>query len=150
MPIPVSTFEAPQGSGGTFEEYCNSLVLPSDQVECDTVAVPYSDLCLRRSKARAELILKLVVCGIVGFSLGIGEQVGMFTVRKPNGRQRLINVARRSNKYFWEFDDGFGTAFADMRCEFGMVMFSNHLILRVRFLPLSFQCMPDICSHFMV
>ena len=50
----------------------------------------------------AEFCRKLESCGLIEHRTNMVEQVGLFTVWKKNGRQRLVVDARLSNLHFAE------------------------------------------------
>ena len=64
---------------------------------------PYMDPLLRGSGRKyAEFCRKLESCGLIEYRQSMLEQVGLFTVWKKNGRQRLVVDARLSNLHFSE------------------------------------------------
>eukprot|EP00971_Amphidinium_carterae_P052220 1027986-Amphidinium_carterae.2 len=65
----------------------------------DDIIRPYWDPTLAgNAEERRRLILRLNALGLVGFRRKIRCQVGMFTVHKKNGTQRLIVDARQANR----------------------------------------------------
>jgi hypothetical protein len=90
--------------GHNVKEFCIKHVLPKCEAEFNVTSRGpkkcYLDPSLRDQRKYATFLRKLYLCGIVEFSCECTEVVGVFTVRKKNGKQRLVIDARRSNLWF--------------------------------------------------
>ena len=85
--------------------FCAQHILPSADAEAARasrdLSKAYLDPCLRSQKRYSALLLRLHEAGMIRLSRVPGiAQVGLFTVRKKDGRQRLVVDARPADLYF--------------------------------------------------
>ena len=89
------------------KDFCSAKVLPTDSaVEAKVESGfrrAYNDPKLKSPKVYAQLVRRLIASGVVDITQhehDVTEHVGVFTVAKKSGRQRLVVDARASNFSF--------------------------------------------------
>ena len=104
-PVPLEVALGAEGPR-IVAEFLQTCVLPTHQAAANIVEAkikqPYIDPKLTRSpKTYLKLLCKLYNAGMLNFRNSVGRcMVGVFTVKKKDGKQRLVVDARVSNQWF--------------------------------------------------
>ena len=101
VPKPLQGLLGPTGEDEV-QTFVNEMVLPMEEARKNLAATTtppaYIDPGLRRSKKRyVKFILDLIDRGILVLGFENRADVGVFAVKKKNGKQRLVVDARRSS-----------------------------------------------------
>ena len=138
---PISVTDAlGESAGGKIVEALKSAVLPKEladeRVRETGVRRPYSDPALRQPGTYSQVIRLLLERNLVGLRRTCRRRVGLFTVWKKSGKQRVIIDARIANAAFAEPPSvslASGGAFASLEVDRGPSVFVGEVDLEDAF-----------------